>query len=202
MQPQGSSLAPDQCNHFLRLFAVSKFFIFKVYPLLTLAVITISTGMGINDAPVANAGLPFGMLDQTGCCQRCPSCDHACKFKAESVEEEQEGFVVESKIICIPRVVFPWQKRPTCSGCTTATCEQCHNGGRTRKICVLKTEKYKCPKCEYSWSAEEKASGSRCCSGSCQDDSCDGRCEAKVGCDHHIFYLQSERATGMITDGT
>ncbi len=78
----------------------------------------------------------------------CPNCDYVCKFNAETVDEDKECFDVESKVICIPRVVFPWQKK--CNPCA-------NNGAWTRTICVLKTEKYKCPKCEYTWSAEKRS---------------------------------------------
>lgn len=177
------------------------FHTFKVHPVVVAAMLGFAVTALVSQGATATAGLPFGILDQTGCCQRCPACDHACKFKAESVEEELEGFVVESKVICIPRVVFPWQKRPTCGGCDSSACQQCHNGGRTRKVCVLKTDKYKCPNCEYSWSAEKKPAGSCGCSGSRCDQSCDEGCGTSSGCDQQIFYLQSEHATGMVTDG-
>jgi hypothetical protein len=144
----------------------------------------------------AMAGLPMSILDQTGCSQRCPSCDHVCKLEGESVEVEREGFVVESKIICVPRVVFPWQRKPACGGCTDANCEPCYNGGRTRRICVLKTEKFRCSECEYTWTAKKINKRCKTCSGSCGN-----ACQAKVECDQHIFYLQSEHATGMISDG-
>lgn len=152
--------------------------------------------------PVVAAGLPWGMLDQTGCCHRCPSCDHECKFKAESVKEARSGFDVESKVICIPRVVFPWQKRIACESCEGRGCQQCHNGGRTRRVCVLKTETYECPACKYSWSAEEKPCRSRRCGTPCSDEYCVQKQKANADCDKHIFYLQSETAAGMLPEAT
>ncbi len=81
-----------------------------------------------------------------GCCQ-CPNCDYVCKLKAELVDEEKTCFDVETKVICIPRVVFPWQKK----------CDPCaNNGARLRTVCVVTTDKYKCPKCEYTWKAEKR----------------------------------------------
>lgn len=105
------------------------------------------------------AGFPFGLLDQTGCIDRCPACDHVCHFEAKRVDVEKEVFDVESKVICIPRVVFPWQKRHTDCRCHSGgdtLCSSCiSNGARTRRICVLKTAKQTCPECSYSWSAKK-----------------------------------------------
>ena len=80
-------------------------------------------------------------------CRQCPNCDYVCKLTVEKVDEEKTGFDVESKVVCIPRVVFPWQKK--CNPCA-------NNGARLRTVCALTTEKYKCPKCEYSWKAEKR----------------------------------------------
>lgn len=80
-------------------------------------------------------------------CRQCPSCNYVCKLTVEKIDEEKIGFDVESKVICIPRVVFPWQKK--CNPCA-------NNGGRLRSVCVLTTEKFKCPKCEYTWKAEKQ----------------------------------------------
>ena len=131
--------------------------------------------------PIANAGGPLGslrglfasrhhggkqLLDQTGCCLcDCPVCGHQCRLKAESVEEKIKGFDVESEVICIPRVVFPWQ-RPKCSTgcghCDGLGCSTCvHNGARLRRVCRLKPDSYKCPKCEYEWEAVNLCEESR-----------------------------------------
>ncbi|MGB7328140.1 MAG: hypothetical protein WBD31_24910 [Rubripirellula sp.] len=133
----------------------------------------------------ASAGLPMGLLDQTGCTKRCPACDHVCKFDAKEVDVEKSCFDVESKVICIPRVVFPWQKKDKCGSCNSCDgtgCSSCiNNGARTRRVCVLKTKKYKCPECEYSWSAEKAP-----CGGGCATGCCDTGCEA--GCDTTTSY--------------
>ncbi len=119
----------------------------------------------------AGFGLHSLLPSQTGCCRRCPACDHVCKLDAELVDEARTCFDVESKVVCIPRVVFPWQKRSCqgpCDACDGTGCNQCnHNGARTRRVCVLKTDKYKCPKCEYTWSAEKNPCAPGC------DSSCD-----------------------------
>ena len=61
------------------------------------------------------------LLDQTGCAC-CPVCDHVCKLEAEKVEVEKTCYNVEAKVICIPRVVFPWQKarKSACAACDCA----------------------------------------------------------------------------------
>jgi hypothetical protein len=123
----------------------------------------------------AGFGLHSLLPDQTGCCRRCPACDHVCILDAKVVDEEIPCFDVESKVICIPRVVFPWQKKKggACDSCDGVGCNQCiHNGARTRRVCVLVTDKYKCPKCQYTWSAEKSPCGPGC------DSSCDASCDA------------------------
>lgn len=110
-------------------------------------------------------GLPAGWLDKTGFSQTgsthcCPACDHVCKLTAEDTEVERLCFYVETKVVCIPRVVFPWQRRSQAHGCSVCDgqgCKTCvHNGGRTRRVNVIKPSSYKCPSCEYTWSAEKK----------------------------------------------
>ena len=124
-----------------------------------------------------SAGGVKKLLDQTGCsCFTCPSCKHTCKLDSELVDVEKTCFETEEKVICIPRVVFPWQKsRQSRCGCTEQPCSNCtHNGAKTRKICVLKTKKYECPECKYTWTPEEKECGSGCAAGCCDTtSSCD-----------------------------
>lgn len=127
-------------------------------------------------SPRAAAGFPFARpcLNQTGCSICCPVCDHTCNLEAERVEEETPCFDVESKLICIPRVVFPWQKKKcsSCDACDGQGCSNCvHNGARVRRICVLKSDSKTCPKCKYTWSTADKCSG--CDSGSCDSVGCD-----------------------------
>ncbi|TWU48504.1 hypothetical protein Poly51_44040 [Rubripirellula tenax] len=146
----------------------------------------------------ASAGLPMGLLDQTGCTKRCPACDHVCKFDAKEVDVEKSCFDVESKVICIPRVVFPWQMKDRCGSCNSCDgtgCSSCiNNGARTRRVCVLKTKKYKCPECEYSWSAEKAPCGGGCATGCCDSNACGTNCDA--GCDKSAAYGGGE----MIAD--
>jgi hypothetical protein len=78
--------------------------------------------------------------------------------------------------------VFPWQKKKlhACNACDGVGCTNCvHNGARVRRICVLKTDKIQCPKCEYTWTAEKKCSGcdsgcDACCDSGCSAPTCDG----------------------------
>lgn len=127
---------------------IVSFFAWRSFCLMALIA---SVGPGICRADVHLHG--FAVARATGCCV-CPQCQHRCQLKAERVEEERECFEVESKVVCIPRVVFPWQKQ---------CCDPCfNNGARTRRVCVLKTETYQCPKCEYSWTLENGVGGGAC----------------------------------------
>jgi hypothetical protein len=125
-------------------------------------------------------------LDQTGCSLCCPECQHCCQLEAEMGDVEKKCFEVETEVICIPRVVFPWQvgkrcfpfckknERSSCDSCNGRGCSNCvHNGAKTRKIKILKSRKYQCPQCEYAWSTVEKPCGSSCGPAGCCDSGCD-----------------------------
>lgn len=124
-------------------------------------------------------------LSQTGCVC-CPVCDHVCRLDAKLVEEEKTCFKIETKVICIPRVVFPWQKSKIsacaqCDSCDGVGCTTCvHNGARLRKVRVLKTEKYKCSACKYTWTAEKKDACSGYRGGCSTGPACDGAYELPV----------------------
>ena len=104
-----------------------------------------------------------------GVCKQCPSCD--CSLDAKMVDVEKSCFEVETKTICIPRVVFPWQRTKAsgpCDSCDGSGCATCvNNGAKTRYIKVIKKKKYTCPECKYSWTPNA--------SGSC-DSACDDGC--------------------------
>lgn len=111
-------------------------------------------------SPNAAAGK---FIDQTGCSQCCPECNHTCRLDVEEVEVDKTCFEVETEIICIPRVVFPWQRksvrraRSSCDSCEGLGCKHCgHKGAKTREVKILSSRKYKCPKCEFAWIAEKK----------------------------------------------
>lgn len=144
-----------------------------------LATLVVTAIGGLLNSTMVTAGL----LDQTGC-QRCQECGHVCKLEAEQVDVEEKCFEVESKVICIPRVVFPWQtgkscfpfgKKKNCNSCDACdgqgcnSCNTCvNNGAKTRKILVLKSsKKMACPVCEYTWSAEENPCATACDTGRC-----------------------------------
>jgi len=151
-------------------------------PLLLAALVAITIAQ-LSASSNAAAGLRgTRLLDQTGCCKRCPACDHVCNLDAKQVDEAKTCFEVESKVICIPRVVFPWQKKSSCNSCDACDgrgCSTCsHNGARTRRVCVLKSDKYTCPKCEYTWTAEKKPCATGCATNSCDAGSAAANCDA------------------------
>ena len=106
-------------------------------------------------------------------CKKCPSCD--CSLEAKMVDVEKSCFEVETKTICIPRVVFPWQRKKACGSCDSCDgsgCNSCvNNGAKTRCIRVIKKKKYTCPECRYSWTPNT----SGCCDAGC-DAACDDGC--------------------------
>ncbi len=170
-----------------------------VSPALLAALVIAAIG-GPLSPTVASAG-------QTGC-PHCQETCQTCKLEAELVDIEEKCFEVEEKVICIPRVVFPWQtgngwfshgKKKgfgTCDSCDGRGCSSCnacvHNGAKTRKIKVLKSSKKDgCPVCEYTWSAEKKACSTCCnsgCCGSCSGQSSDAGC-ADYPCDAAPIYV-------------
>ncbi len=84
-------------------------------------------------------------------CTRCPACHYRCKFSAKKIDEKRHRYVADSKVICIPRVVFPWQ---------TDNRHRCvNNGARLRRVNVLKREYYTCPECDFRWHAEKCGEG-------------------------------------------
>ncbi len=111
--------------------------------------------------------------------------DCRCELTSKEVDVEKSCFEVESKTICIPKVVFPWQTGHGCFGlglfgCSKSACDSCdsadgceasgcdtsvHNGAFTKTVKVLSKKKYTEPGCEYKWSVKE-------------DGSCDEGCES------------------------
>lgn len=96
-----------------------------------------------------------------GACSECVSCPRCftCKLDVEAIEEGRSCWDVECEQICIPNVVFPWQK--SCDPCRVL-----HNGAKIKTIKVLKEREYTCPACEYTWTPEEVPC---CASGCCRD---------------------------------
>lgn len=147
--------------------------------------VVLATALSLLSATPSFAA-PGKLLDQTGhAC--CPVCDHKCNLDVEEIEVEKKCFEIETKAICIPRVVFPWQKAKkakcaACDSCDGRGCTACvHNGARVRKICVAKSKKYKCPACKYTWTAEKKDACGGCCEAGCADSGCaDAECASIV----------------------
>ena len=84
---------------------------------------------------------------------KCPQCCHDCVFSAEKSKKTDSCYEVECKPICIPRVVFPWQKG--CCSCGKDGgkdgCCAVHNGAKKRSVRVLKKYEYECSHCKYQW---------------------------------------------------
>ena len=136
-----------------------------------------------------NAGGYGGGCDD-GCCLTCPQCNGCCDLKSEKVDEDKHCWKVECKPICIPRIVFPWQKPlrggrhgngycDSCTGgacCGDGCCNECrsHNGAHVKIIKVLKKHTYTCPTCKYSWTPPE------CCGDGCSGDGCCDGCDGEA----------------------
>ena len=138
----------------------------------------ISLAIAVNQA---NAG-----CCDAGCesgCLSCPSCNvSCCELKSEAIEVEKSCWKVECKKICVPRVVFPWQKpcRTSCDGCCDSGCASCdacncNNGACVKTVKVLKKHKYKCPSCKYTWTPVET------CATGCDTGCCDTGCASGSG---------------------
>ena len=109
----------------------------------------------------------------------CPNCDRCCTFNAECGKEEKECYEVECVEICIPRVVFPWQKQRSCGhgGCDSCDggcgkCSRVNNGARVKTVKKLKKKTYECPACKYEWTPARYGCGN------CHANGCNG-----AGCD-------------------
>lgn len=113
-------------------------------------------------APVRAADCQCGL-----CADNCA----CCTLKVEKVDEKHTAWEVECKQVCIPKVVFPWQKR--CNPCA-------NNGACVRTVRKLKKTEYKCPTLEFTWTPK-MIGGCGCCSGGngcCGDSGCDSNCDS------------------------
>ena len=122
-------------------------------------------------------------------CVVCPQCHTCCEFKAEAAKEEKHCWKIECEEICVPCIVFPWQKRHAtscktgrCDGkcacspsgiCASGSCNKCcqtvNNGARVITVRKLKKHKYECPTCKYQWTPKKvcRAGCQRHCRGDC-----------------------------------
>ena len=90
-------------------------------------------------------------------CATCPQCDTCCQLNVDEDKEKKHCWNVEYKEICIPRVVFPWQK--------SCCAPYANNGAKVKTVRVLKKHSYECPTCKYSWTPVDTG----CCSDGCCD---------------------------------
>ena len=131
-----------------------------------------------------------------GCEVHCPHCDHVCQFSVDVEKDPKHCYGVECKPICIPKVVFPWQKKKCSSGgcasacdrgcdcaggacgccatCETPDCSCVNNGACVKYVRVLKKYEYECEKCKYKWAAVPGCGSSNGgCSAGCGTGYCD-----------------------------
>lgn len=97
-------------------------------------------------------------------CGLCVDDCACCCLKCDMGEEEKTCWQCECKQVCIPKVVFPWQKN-RCNPCA-------NNGACVRTVRVLKKKTIECPKREYKWEPK-MIGGCGCCGNGC---CCDGNC--------------------------
>lgn len=89
-------------------------------------------------------------------CLRCPECNATCcELTLEEKIEKASCYEVKREKICIPNVVFPWQKK-CCN-------PRANNGARVRTVKVMTKREYECPKCEYKWEAKDVGCGGGDC---------------------------------------
>ncbi|MCA9247376.1 MAG: hypothetical protein KDA42_09685 [Planctomycetales bacterium] len=123
----------------------------------------------------------------SGCCEvQCPNCDHTCHFSVGTEPVDKHCYGVACEPICIPKVVFPWQKKccndgcghgcksgcdsgcdcasgacGCCAKCEEPNCSCVNNGACVRYVRKLKKYEYQCEKCKYKWEAVPACGG--CC---------------------------------------
>lgn len=101
------------------------------------------------------------------CIVRCPNCCHDCVFSANKENVDKTFYDVACKDICIPRILFPWQKG--CCSCAKGGkdgdgkggCCAVHNGAKTKSVRVLKKYKYECSECKHKWTPVPKGSAGK-----------------------------------------
>ncbi|QEG43063.1 hypothetical protein [Roseimaritima ulvae] len=141
----------------------------KTISKLMLTIALLLPAAALTQTSVAQAG----GLDCLGC-SLCPKCDNCCSLSVDQVDVEKHCWEIECKQICIPKIVFPWQKADCCGQCV-------ENGARIKTIKVLKKHKYTCPECEYTWTPSAAGCCGACCGSKCCDSGCGHGCDS--GCD-------------------
>lgn len=91
-----------------------------------------------------------GKIGCSGCLRRrrplrhCPQCNaEICISESETTKVKKSCWKTEQKVICIPKVRFPWQK------CDGPLC------GKTKTVTLLKKHSYECEACKYKWKLVE-----------------------------------------------
>ncbi|MEZ6091244.1 MAG: hypothetical protein R3C05_25160 [Pirellulaceae bacterium] len=117
---------------------------------------------------------------QCGMCKEHCAC---CTLKCEPVDAKAYDWEVEYKQVCIPKVVFPWQKN-RCNPCV-------NNGACVRCVRVLKEVERKTKELKYTWTPHMiggygtcgcrcRNHRSGCCLGRSCHDKCDcGQCDCR-----------------------
>jgi hypothetical protein len=83
-------------------------------------------------------------LGRRSACQRCPNCDNeVCVSETKTEKEKRSCWKTEQKVICIPKIRFPWQ---ACDG------PKC---GKTKTITLLKKHDFECEVCNTTWKLVE-----------------------------------------------
>ena len=91
-----------------------------------------------------------GQADCVEACQSCPQCHNDdCCLQIKKVCEENSCYKTEQKVVCVPKIQWPWEK----------DCPPIRSQSRT--VNVLKKHIYKCERCAYEWSPNEPGAGER-----------------------------------------
>ena len=85
----------------------------------------------------------------------CPKCNTYCRLELKDAKEEKHGWNVQVQEICVPRVVFPWQK--------SFVDPSVNNGAWIKTVHVLKKHSFECPTCQYAWTRVKTCSGGAAC---------------------------------------
>jgi hypothetical protein len=134
---------------------------FFVHLIVAVAVVSTASAVLAADGPKRRSDSGHG------CIVRCPNCCHECVFSANKEKVTKSCYDVVCKDICIPRIVFPWQKG--CCSCAKGGkdgdgkdgCCAIHNGAKTKSVRVLKKYEYECARCKYKWTPVPKYSGEK-----------------------------------------
>ncbi len=135
-----------------------------------------SSGQAAEDSKLTLVGCDSSCCASgtNSCCGDC--CEAVCYPKRVEKEVKKHCWKVESKIVCIPKFRWPWER---CSSSCNSGCDggsECKREccaplcGRTRCINVLEKDSHQCQECGYEWEikyirskSRAKSGGNRCC---------------------------------------